>query len=330
MMHCWQCDAPVGVGALRWVERPIPVPGPGEALVAIAAASVNFPDLLVVDGKYQWQPALPFVPGAEYTGTVLAIGPGAEGVGVGDAVMTVGTTGGFATHACVATKMLKPVPSGMSSVESAVLLVAYGTAYHGLMDRGALRSGETVLVLGAAGGVGMAAIQVAKAAGARVLAGVSTDAKAALCRKLGADATINYSLTDLRDALRTLAPAGPDVIFDPVGDELAEPAFRSIAWRGRYLVIGFAGGQIPRLPLNLSLLKGASIVGVFWGAFDAREPRRSLDVVAALAAGHADGWLRPVIDRVLPMTELPVAFERLAARRALGKIVLVNGAVPSA
>lgn len=323
-MRHWQCDPARGVDGLRWVESPEPVPGRGEALIAIGAASVNFPDLLVMAGKYQWQPAPPFTPGVEFAGTVIALGPGAEGVAVGNLVMTVGTTGGFATHACVAARSLKLVPRGMSQVEAAVLLVTYGTAHHALIDRGELRAGETVLVLGAAGGVGTAAIQVAKAAGARVIAAVSSDAKAALCRKIGADATINYATEDLRTALRPLAPDGADVILDPVGDALAEAAFRSIAWRGRYLVIGFAGGQIPRLPLNLVLLKGAAVVGVFWGAFDAREPGPSRDLIAKLARGHEAGWLRPVIDRILPMSELTAACAVIASRAAQGKIVLIN------
>jgi NADPH2:quinone reductase len=309
---------------MRWAEMSDLVPGPGEALVAIDAASLNFPDLLVIAGKYQWQPAPPFTPGAEFAGTIAALGADTIGFGIGDAVMTVGTTGGFATHACVPVGKLKRVPRGMSPIEASVLLVAYGTAYHALIDRGALRAGETVLVLGAAGGVGTAAIQVAKASQARVIAAVSSDTKAALCRELGADATINYVADDLRATLAAIAPAGPDVIFDPVGGALTEPAFRSIAWRGRYLVIGFAGGYIPRLPLNLALLKGASIVGVFWGAFDSREPGASQALVEQLAHGHALGWLRPTIDRVLPMADLPAACALMESRAVHGKIVLIN------
>jgi NADPH:quinone reductase len=328
-MHRWQCNSPTGTDKLSWVTAPLPSPEPGEVLVAIDAASLNFPDLLIVEGKYQWQPQPPFTPGAEFAGTVVGLGPGTTDIAIGDAVMTVGTTGGFATHACVRADKLKPVPQGMSTIEASVLQVAYGTAYHGLMDRAALRAGETVLVLGAAGGVGTAAIQVACAAGARVIAAVSSDAKAAFCRRLGADLTINYTVENLREALRASTPAGPDVIFDPVGDVHAEPAFRSIAWRGRYLVIGFAGGQIPRLALNLALLKGASVTGVFWGEFDAREPKASRELIAALAGGHAAGWLRPVIDHIFPMTELPAAYAQLRSRSAQGKIVMTNGVPPT-
>jgi len=323
-MRHWQCDPTAGVRSLRWTEMPRSVPGPGEALVAIGAASLNFPDLLLIAGKYQWRPPPPFTPGTEFAGTVVALGPETSGVGIGDAVMTVGTTGGFATHATVPVQNLKPVPRGFSLREASVLLVAYGTAMHALLDRGALRAGETVLVLGAAGGVGTAAIQVAKAAHARVIAAVSSEAKAALCRQLGADATINYAVDDLRTALKPLAPDGPDLIFDPVGGALAEPAFRSIAWRGRHLVIGFAGGEIPRLPLNLPLLKGASLVGVFWGAFDSREPAASRALIERLAQGRAAGWLRPVVDRVLPMSELETACAAMQSRAVQGKIVLVN------
>jgi NADPH2:quinone reductase len=323
-MRHWQCDPATGLKGLRWTEMPDLIPAQGEALVAISAASLNFPDLLLIAGKYQWQPPPPFTPGTEFAGTVVALDSETTGFSIGDRVMSVGTTGGFATHALVPVGKLKVVPPGFSFVEASLLLVAYGTACHGLLDRGALQAGETVLVLGAAGGVGTAAIQVSKGAGARVIAAVSSDEKAALCRRLGADATINYVTEDLRTALRAIVSDGPNVVFDPVGGALAEPAFRSIAWRGRYLVIGFAGGDIPRLPLNLTLLKGAALVGVFWGAFDSREPKASLEVIAQLARGRADGWLWPVVDRVMPMNELPTACASMESRAVHGKIVLVN------
>lgn len=299
-------------------------PGPGEARVAIRAASLNFPDWLVIQGKYQWQPEPPFTPGVEFAGEVVALGPGCDPLSVGDRVLTVGTTGGFATHANVSAKRLKAVPTGMSWEEAAVLLVAYGTAHHALIDRGSLRAGETVLVLGAAGGTGTAAIQVARAAHARVIAAAGDARKCELCRRLGAEATIDYSQEDVREALRALVPAGPDVIFDAIGGPLSEPCFRSIAWRGRYLVVGFASGEIPRLPLNLPLLKGAAIIGVFWGAFDAREGAHSNQLLDALGAGHRAGWLRPVIDRISPMEELPMLMQQMASRQLLGKVVLVN------
>ncbi len=324
-MHAWQCDEPSGVTGLRWVEMATPAPGPGEARVAIRAASLNFPDLLVVQGKYQIKPTLPFVPGAEFAGVVEALGAGVTHLAVGQAVMSVAVTGGFATHACAQAGRLVPAPAGMPFEEAAAFLMTYGTSHHALVDRAALRPGETVLVLGAAGGVGTAAVQIAKAAGARVIAAVSSDEKLALCRSLGADEAINYSTANLRDALKVLTGGrGPDVIYDPVGGDLTEPAFRSIAWRGRYLVVGFAQGDIPSLPLNLPLLKGASIVGVFWGEFVRREPQAFARSLAELGGWYGAGRIKPVLDRILPMSELADAFARMATRRALGKLVLVN------
>ena len=203
--------------------------------------------------------------------------------------------------------------------------MTYATSYHALLDRGQLQAGETVLVLGAAGGVGTAAIQIAKAKGARVIAAASTDEKCDVCLKLGADAVINYSVEDLRDAAKSLTDGrGPDVIYDPVGGALAEPAFRSIAWRGRYLVVGFASGPIPSLPLNLPLLKGASVVGVFWGEFAKREPQANASMMGTLLQWYAQGKIRPAIDRTMPMSQLPAAFAHMGARAVIGKLVLVN------
>jgi NADPH:quinone reductase len=326
-MYAWQCDKPTGPSGLRWVEKPTPMPGPGQAVVAIRAASLNFPDLLVVEGKYQFKPTPPFIPGAEFAGVVESTGEGVTQLAPGQPVMSVAVTGAFATHACVDAARLLPTPSGMPFEEAAAFLMTYGTSHHALMDRAALRPGETVLVLGAAGGVGTAAIQIAKAAGARVIAAVSTDEKAALCRSIGADESINYAAADLREALKGLtAGRGPDVIYDPVGGNLAELAFRSIAWRGRYLIVGFAQGAIPSLPLNLPLLKGASLVGVFWGDFVRREPQAFAGSLAGLGAWYRDGRVRPVLDRVLPMDRLVEAFARMSSRQALGKIVMVNTA----
>ena len=326
-MRAWQCAEPSGVESLHWVDLPTPAPGPGEALVAIRAASLNFPDLLVVQGRYQFKPTPPFVPGAEFSGVVQALGPGVTRVAVGQPVMSVAVTGAFATHACVPERQLVPAPPGMPFEDAASFLMAYGTAHHALIDRAALVADETVLVLGAAGGVGTAAVQIAKAVGARVIAAVSTDAKAAFCRAIGADESLNYASANLRDALKVLTGGrGPDVIYDPVGGDLAEPAFRSIGWRGRYLVVGFAQGGIPNLPLNLPLLKGASIVGVFWGDFVKREPQAFARGLAQLEGWYRSGHVDPVLDRVLPMAQLPEAFARMASRQAQGKIVLVNAA----
>ena len=273
-MHAWLCENPVGVDALTWKELPTPTPAAGQVLLKIQAASLNFPDLLIVQNKYQMKPELPFVPGSEYAGVVEALGEGVTHLKVGQTVACLSGTGGFGTHTLAPAKLCMPLPTGFPAVDAAAFIMTYATSHHALVDRAALKAGETVLVLGAAGGVGTAAIQIAKAMGAKVIAAASTDEKCALCKSLGADATINYSTENLRDALKTLTEGkGPDVIYDPVGGDFAEPAFRSIAWRGRYLVVGFAGGPIPSLPLNLPLLKGASLVGVFWGDFARREPQ---------------------------------------------------------
>ena len=324
-MHAWICENPIGPEALSWKELPTPEPQPGEVRIAIRAASLNFPDLLIVQNKYQMKPPLPFVPGSEYAGTVDAVGAGVTHLKVGDAVAAFGSMGGFATHACVNAQLAMPLPKGFKYEDAAAFICTYGTTHHALLDRAQLKEGETVLVLGAAGGVGTAAIQIAKAVGARVIAAASSDEKCALCHELGADATINYSSANIRDELKTLTGGkGPDVVYDPVGGDLAEPVFRSIAWRGRYLVIGFAQGSIPALPLNLALLKGASIVGVFWGEFAKREPKRNAQSLAELAGWYAQGRIKPVLDQTLPMPELRAAFKRMGSRQVRGKLVMTN------
>ena len=324
-MHAWLCENPIGVEALTWKELPTPQPGPGEVLLEIQAASLNFPDLLIVQNKYQMKPPLPFVPGSEYAGVVRAVGEGVTHLKVGQSVACLSGTGGFGTHTLAPAKLCMPLPPGFPAVDAAAFIMTYATSHHALIDRGQLKAGETVLVLGAAGGVGTAAIQISKAAGAKVIAAASTDEKCALCKELGADATINYSRDNLRDALKTLTEGkGPDVVYDPVGGEFAEPAFRSIAWRGRYLIIGFAGGPIPALPLNLPLLKGASLVGVFWGDFARREPQANAAMMAELAQWYGQGKIKPVIDRTMPMSELKAAYAHMGSRSVKGKLVMVN------
>ncbi|HJV60458.1 MAG TPA: NADPH:quinone oxidoreductase family protein [Albitalea sp.] len=324
-MHAWICDNPIGPEALTWKEMPTPQPQAGEVRIAIRAASLNFPDLLIVQNKYQMKPPLPFTPGTEYSGVIDAVGEGVKQFKVGDAVTAFGGMGGFATHACTKAELVMPLPAGFSFEDAAAFICTYGTTHHALIDRAELKAGETVLVLGAAGGVGTAAIQIAKVAGAKVIAAASSDDKCALCREIGADATINYATTNIRDELKTLTGGkGPDVVYDPVGGDLAEPVFRSIAWRGRYLVIGFAQGGIPALPWNLPLLKGASIVGVFWGEFARREPQRNAAALAELAGWYAQGRIKPVLDRTLPMPELKAAFERMGSRQVHGKLVMTN------
>lgn len=324
-MHAWLCENPVGVDALTWKELPTPQPGAGEVLLEIQAASLNFPDLLIVQNKYQMKPPLPFVPGSEYAGVVRAVGEGVQHLQVGQSVACLSGTGGFGTHTLAPAKLCMPLPPGFSPVDAAAFIMTYATSHHALLDRGQLKAGETVLILGAAGGVGTAAIQIAKAAGAKVIAAASTAEKCALCTAQGADATINYGTENLRDAIKTLTDGkGPDVVYDPVGGEFAEPAFRSIAWRGRYLVVGFAGGPIPNLPLNLPLLKGASLVGVFWGDFARREQQANTAMMAELAQWYAQGRVKPVIDRTMPMSELKAAYARMGSRAVMGKLVMVN------
>jgi len=325
-MHAWLCENPIGAEALTWKELPTPEPKAGQVRVAIRAASLNFPDLLIVQNKYQMKPPLPFVPGSEYAGVIEAVGDGVKGLKPGDAVAAFGGTGGFATHACVAAALVMPLPPGFAFDDAAAFILTYGTTHHALLDRGALKAGETLLVLGAAGGVGTAAIQIGKVAGARVIAAASSDEKLELCRQIGADATINYTSGSLRDELKTLTGGkGADVVYDPVGGDLAEPVFRSIAWRGRYLVVGFAQGGIPALPLNLALLKGASLVGVFWGDFARREPKANAQGLAELARWYAEGKVKPVIDRRLPMNQLMHAYELMGSRKVRGKLVMTNG-----
>jgi NADPH2:quinone reductase len=315
----------VGVDALTWKELPTPTPSVNEVLIEIHAASLNFPDLLIVQNKYQMKPALPFVPGSEYAGVVRAIGADVTHLKVGQPVACLSGTGGFATHTLAPAALCMPLPAGFPMVDAAAFIMIYATSHHALVDRAQLKAGETVLVLGAAGGVGTSAIQIAKACGARVIAAASTDEKCALCTSIGADATINYSTGNLRDAVKTLtAGKGPDVIYDPVGGDYSEQAFRSIGWRGRHLVVGFAAGPIPSLPLNLALLKGASIVGVFWGDFAKREPKANAAMMVELAQWYGQGKIKPVIDSTMPMAELKAAFAHMGSRGVKGKLVMVN------
>ena len=324
-MHAWLCENPTGVDALTWKELPTPQPSAGEVLIEIKAASLNFPDLLIVQNKYQMKPALPFVPGSEYAGIVQAVGEGVTHLTLGQHVACLSGTGGFGTHTLAPAALCMPLPAGFPFVDAAAFIMIYATSHHALIDRAQLKAGETVLVLGAAGGVGTAAIQIAKAVGAKVIAAASSAEKCALCASIGADATINYNSENLREAIKTLTNGkGPDVIYDPVGGDVAEPALRSIAWRGRYLVVGFASGTIPALPFNLSLLKGASIVGVFWGDFAKREPQNNARMMGELAQWYGQGKIKPVIDRIMPMADLKAAYAHMGSRGVMGKLVLKN------
>jgi NADPH2:quinone reductase len=303
-----------------------PRAGAGEVVVSVKAASVNFPDVLIIQNKYQFKPPLPFSPGSELAGVVKEVGVGVQGWRAGDKVMAFTTYGAFAEEVKTEQGRLLRIPDGMSFTEAAAFLLTYATTDHALRDRGALAAGETLLVLGAAGGVGLAAIEVGKALGARVIACASSDDKLAVCRSHGADATINYATEDLRERIKALTEGrGVDVIYDPVGGPYSEPAFRSIAWRGRHLVVGFAAGDIPKLPLNLALLKGASVVGVFWGDFTRREPARFADSVKQLTKWYAAGRLKPHVSQTFPLEKAAEALKLMAARQVKGKVVLTVG-----
>jgi NADPH:quinone reductase len=298
-------------------------PGRGEVVVSMRAASVNFPDVLIIQDKYQFKPPLPFAPGSEMAGVVKSVGPGVTTVKPGDSVMAFTTYGAFAEEVKTEARRLLPLPRKMDFATAAAFGLTYATSDHALRDRGALRRGETLLVLGAAGGVGLAAIEIGKLMGARVIACASTDEKLAVCRDHGADDTINYAAEHLRERIGELTGgAGPDVIYDPVGGVYTEPALRSIAWRGRLLVVGFAAGDIPRIPLNLVLLKGCSIVGVFWGNFTRREPEGFLDQMRQLGEWYAEGRINPHISATYPLDRAPEALRLMADRKVAGKLIL--------
>lgn len=305
-------------------DIPAPVPKAGEVLLDINAASVNFPDVLMIQKKYQIQPELPFTPGSEVAGTVRALGDGVTNVKVGDRVIAFVGLGGFAEQVTAPAAGLIPIPPGVSDDVAAAFTLVYGTSHHAVLDRGELKAGQTMLVLGAAGGVGLAAVEIGKAIGARVIAAASSPEKLAVCKAHGADVLINYATEDLRAALKEATGGkGPDVIYDPVGGVYAEPAFRSIAWRGRYLVVGFANGEIPRLPFNLALLKGASIVGVFWGDFAKREPKANAAAMMQMIGWMREGKIKPLISGRYPLAKTADAFNALASRSAAGKVVIV-------
>jgi len=307
-------------------ELPDPKPAAGQVALEVKAAGVNFPDVLIIQGKYQFKPELPFTPGSELSGVITALGDGVAGFKVGDKVIAFTAQGAFAQQIVVPARALMAMPPGMDFDTAAAITLTYGTSHHAVVDRAALKAGETMLVLGAAGGVGLAAIEIGKALGARVIAAASSDDKLAVCRAHGADATINYSTQDLREAIKAATDGkGPDVIYDPVGGIYAEPAFRSIGWRGRYLVVGFANGEIPKLPLNLTLLKGASLMGVFWGEFAKREPNNNMAAMRELMGWLAEGKIRPLISGRYALEETAQALNDMAARKVTGKIVIQPG-----
>jgi NADPH2:quinone reductase len=306
-----------------------PAPGPGQVLVDVEACSVNFTDLLQIQDLYQFRQTPPFVPGGEVAGVVSAVGDGVTDVGVGDLVIAMGTGGGLAEKTVLNAAAVVVIPPGSDPVAASGLLYAYGTSYYALTRRGQLAPGETLLVLGAGGGVGMAAVELGKVLGARVIAAASSDAKLDACRERGADEVINYATDDLRSRLKELAPGGVDVAYDPVGGALTEPALRSMAWDGRFLVIGFASGTIPSPPLNLALLKSCQIVGVFWGAYVMRDPAANREDLATLLEWWGAGKLRPDVSAVHPLEGAGAAIRSLADRTARGRVVVRPSLVPS-
>ncbi|ARK09553.1 NADPH:quinone oxidoreductase family protein [Fibrella sp. ES10-3-2-2] len=301
-----------------------PVATPGTVVIEVKACGVNFPDTLIIEGKYQFKPDFPFSPGGEVAGVVREVGEGVAHVKPGDNVFALTGWGGFAEGVLANAYKTFPMPNGMDYTTAASLMYTYGTSYHALKQRAQVRAGETILVLGAAGGVGLAAVTLGKLLGARVIAAASTDEKLALCRQYGADETINYTTQPLRDRLTELVgKKGVDVIYDPVGGDLAEPALRSMAWGGRYLVVGFAAGSIPSLPLNLPLLKGCSVVGVFWGAFAERQPEENRQNVQELLQFWQQGQLIPYIHATYPLEQAADALNDMLFRRVMGKVLMV-------
>ncbi len=304
-------------------------PAKGQVVLAVKACGVNFPDTLIIQGKYQFKPEMPFSPGGEVAGVVKSLGEGVDGVRVGSRVIAFTGWGGFAEEVAADALKLIPIPDGMDFPTASAFVMTYGTSYHALKDRAQIQPGETLLVLGAAGGVGLAAIEIAKVMGARVIAAASTDEKLAVCKEHGADEVINYSTEDLKERLKALTKGnGVDVVFDPVGGNYSEVALRSMAWEGRYLVIGFAAGDIPRIPLNLPLLKGCSIVGVFWGTFTAREGKRNQQNLQELLSWFQTGKIKPLISATYHLNDAAHALNDMIQRKVKGKVVLVTLSSP--
>jgi NADPH2:quinone reductase len=322
-MHAAICRTLDGPDDVTVADVPAPVPGPGEVLVRVRAVALNFLDTLITRGKYQYKPELPFSPGAEIAGLVEAVGPGAGRLRTGDRVCGYIGWGGTRELAAVRESALCIIPDAVSFEAAAGAPIVYGTGLHGLKDRGGLKAGETLAVLGASGGAGLAAIDLGKEMGARVIAVASTPEKLAICRAHGADETFNYASGDLKQGLRDLTGGkGVDVVYDCVGGDFAEAAIRSIAWGGRFLVVGFAAGQIPRIPLNLMLLKNCAVIGVFWGEMATREPelqRSNLDrILGSIAAGR----LQPHIHKRYPLAETGIAIKSLEGRSVIGKVIV--------
>jgi NADPH2:quinone reductase len=322
-MKAIQCIEWGGPERLQLADLPLPEPAAGEVRIGVAAAGVNFPDALIVQKKYQVQPALPFVPGTEVAGTVDAVGEGVTRLKPGDRVVAFVGIGGFAEYVCASQAQVAPLPPNVDLAVAAGFTLTYATAQHALVERGRLGRGETLLVLGAGGGVGLAAVELGKLAGARVIAAASSADKLDAARRLGADALIDYSSTDLREAVKSTTDGrGVDVVYDPVGGAYTAAALRSLAWRGRLLVIGFAAGEIPQIPANLLLLRELSAVGVYWGEFAKRDPAGNRRLLTELFGWLAEGRLRPLVSKQYALAETPQALQDLLQRRVVGKLVI--------
>ncbi len=322
-MKAIQCVEWGGAEKLRLAECAMPAPAAGEVRIRVEAAGVNFPDALIIQKKYQVQPPLPFVPGTEVAGTIDAVGEGVTRLAIGGRVVAFVGIGGFAEYVCAPQGQVAPLPPGVDVEVAAGFTLTYATSQHALAERAQLRAGETLLVLGAGGGVGLAAVELGKLAGARVIAAASSQEKLEAARRGGADELIDYSQGDLREAVRSATGGrGVDVVYDPVGGSLTAAALRALAWRGRLLVVGFASGEIPQIPANLLLLKEISAIGVYWGEFAKRDPAGNRRLMAQLFDGLAHGRLRPQVSKVYPLAEAPMALQDLLARRAVGKLVV--------
>lgn len=325
-MKALVCSALSGLEGLKAGELPDPAPGPKQVLIDVKAAAANFPDVLMTEGKYQFKPPLPFAPGCELSGVVSAVGGEVSHLKVGDHVLAIVPHGAFAQQAVADVARVVPLPPGTDLEAAAAFLFTYGTSHHALKDRAQLKAGETLLVLGAAGGVGLAAVELGKKAGARVIAAASSPEKLEVCRSRGADEVINYTSEDLRERIKALTDnRGVDVVYDPVGGAYTEPALRSMAWRGRYLVVGFANGEIPKIPLNLALLKGCSIVGVFWGDFTRKEAEANRRNTEELVGWLAQGQLKPFISARYPLERAAEALKDVKERRVMGKALVIPG-----
>jgi NADPH2:quinone reductase len=325
-MKALVCRAYGPIDSLAIEEMPDPKPAAGQVVVGVRACGVNFPDLLVVQGKYQFKPPPPFSPGGESAGVVEAVGPGVEGLRVGDRVLAMSIWGGMAEKVAADASQVLRIPDGVDFTSASCVATAYGTTLHALRDRASLQAGETLLVLGAAGGVGLAAVQIGKRMGARVIAAASSAEKLETCKRHGADLLVNYATEDLKERVKTLTDgAGADVVYDPVGGPFTEAALRATAWNGRVLVLGFAAGDIPRVPTNLVLLKGCSLVGVFWGMAMMRDRPRLTGQLEEILGWVKDGSLRPHVHATYPLARALDALRDVEQRRVQGKVVVTMG-----